>query len=1199
MLSPEAILTLQGFAYGIAQNLISSAIVEWKKLKDDRKAQENAAWLEKVEHSKPLENRVVQAVCEAFRNSRFTNEQLQLVLPLSSDPLFGSELAQQILADTCSEEVFTSIILRYSPSAEALGVNVSQFASSLLAAIQNAIANDPHLHRVKQLQFQANITERVAEVKAETAKTQDAIRETGQTIVGQIQELSALVRQKLLSDSTAEFEVLEKVYHARIEQARKLMEGSQPKTARRLLEELRSELSSSNPSRALLFRIATNIAGCAIQLDDQETAIREIDLAFQLDPENPKAITNASMATLLKGRAEDALALAERARALLPRDPVATANYIQALFALKREAEIDELLEREDWIPNDANCCFVIGTLLFNRSRFSDAEKFFRSGLKVDPNEPRLLTHLAHSLVRPVQAALLGEPVLDWKFPPDAKPRLNEAEGLLDKAIVAQTDSEDRCLFAFTHVLRADVRRMLGKEVEAIADCEVALHENRSDESPLPIKALAHLHSHQFDEAIATFEKITDADVKLRFLIPWATACNAAKQPDKAVSLVKPYWEAEPHNIEQIAMADQLLWAYSQSGNTVEAKKIIATLQSVWPKNPESLAATAHYRGQQGRTEEAIGLYSEALAYASGSRRDFIALELASIFYARNEFSKATELYASTADLTTDNELSRRYLVCLYNSGPHKEALKLAQDIRAGGEPLPVISQVEANILAEIGDLAGAQEIMERLCQFHPQLHAYRIAAAEFAMRRGRHADARRLLGQISYDEVKTSANILLRAAQLRAVLGMGDVLKYSYQARRADFASPQTHAAYVWLFVSREPIDDAELKKDVIDEDCAVLLKIGNERRAYAIISDSVLHSDRGEISPRQAREMQLIGRKKTDQFLFDKDVFGNEIKCEILEVQSKYVRAFQETLEKFPALFPKDKTLQGIEGPYEKFREGLFRQLDEQQDAFRKIASFYESRQATFEALASVLHCSPIELWGMLTGGRYCAFANFSGAPADAESEAKTASEAKSVLLDLTGILAFKQLGLLDRLPKRYRLFTTQPVFDAFAEAHAKAALSKPGMSVGKVGDSYIREETTAEQVEARKKFFECILQFLGENVTTLPVPSLLEKNEFTVDLRELLGPVSTASLLAARAEKLPLHSEDQMLRALGSNEWKIRGMSAQPVLHELVSKGFLSKDECIEATARLFFMNFSVVLIGADNLMWTFKKLEYRLT
>jgi len=72
----------QSFGYGFAQNLIASAVVEWKKLKDDKHAQESAAWLEKVEHSKPLENRIVETVSEALRNLNLTKAQFELVLPL-------------------------------------------------------------------------------------------------------------------------------------------------------------------------------------------------------------------------------------------------------------------------------------------------------------------------------------------------------------------------------------------------------------------------------------------------------------------------------------------------------------------------------------------------------------------------------------------------------------------------------------------------------------------------------------------------------------------------------------------------------------------------------------------------------------------------------------------------------------------------------------------------------------------------------------------------------------------------------------------------------------------------------------------------------------------------------------------------------------------------------------------------------------
>jgi hypothetical protein len=62
---------------------------------------------------------------------------------------------------------------------------------------------------------------------------------------------------------------------------------------------------------------------------------------------------------------------------------------------------------------------------------------------------------------------------------------------------------------------------------------------------------------------------------------------------------------------------------------------------------------------------------------------------------------------------------------------------------------------------------------------------------------------------------------------------------------------------------------------------------------------------------------------------------------------------------------------------------------------------------------------------------------------------------------------------------------------------------------------------------------------------------------------------------------------------------NEWQISGMSTQAVLRELTSKKILTKDECVAATAKLFFMNFRVVLIGADHLMWTLKRTMYLIT
>jgi hypothetical protein len=319
----------------------------------------------------------------------------------------------------------------------------------------------------------------------------------------------------------------------------------------------------------------------------------------------------------------------------------------------------------------------------------------------------------------------------------------------------------------------------------------------------------------------------------------------------------------------------------------------------------------------------------------------------------------------------------------------------------------------------------------------------------------------------------------------------------------------------------------------------------------------------------------------------------------CVVLDVQSKYVRAFQQTLEKFPTLFPADRTLQAIEGPYEKFRDGMFRQLDVQQEEIRKITAVYEARQITFESLAGILQCPPVELWGTLTGGGYCALASFSGAAEDAQTELNVASESEAILVELTALLTFAQLGLLEHLKRRYKLFTIQPVLDAVAEAYAKAAVSQPSLSIGKVGGTYFRQEISSEQLAEQKAFLDEILQFLRLHVTILPVPSLLEKDVITDDLRKFLGPISTAAIFAAREEKLALYSDDQVLRVLARNEWKIRGTSTQTVLHELASKNLLSKKECTVASARLFFLNYSVVLINADILLWVFEEVQYRMT
>lgn len=660
-------------------------------------------------------------------------------------------------------------------------------------------------------------------------QTRDVIRDTVNPITDELASIKAsltAMHSSLPDVSDSENSIEERIYHARIEEARNILEAGKPKTARERLEILRKEIEKKNPSKSLLYRIATNLGSCAIQLDDNETAIREVEFAYRLEPENPVAISNASTAALLQNKPELAMELAAKAREKAPRDSVAMSNYIHALFTLGKLAEISGLLESNEWIKKDVNCCFTIGYHLFETNRYEEAESHLRAAIASDPDvpEPRVLALLAHSLIRPAQLRYSGGPVLNWRFPPEFFARLREVVHLLSRAITLQQSSEDRRFLELAYLLRADARRMSGDDTGAIADCDAVLTEAPHDQTVYQIKALALLHLRQAGEATECFEKVTDATLRDKMLVPMATAYLAAGAEGKAIDLVTPHWKSDSNDPKQVQFASLLISAHGQRHETDTVENIIAQLRSKWPSQPDALCAIGRHRKRQGKLQEAIGLLSEALSCCTSENQDLTALELADLYYADNQFAKAADLYGSVADTTSANEITERYVVCLYNAGSLKEAFDLSVKIRNDGVPIPIISQVEAKVLIEMGDLPKAQSLLERLANLNPTIFEYRIEAAECAIRQGQSQRASEMLSVITVGALKGNSRLLMRVAQLRALLEMPEVIQFAYAARRSGFADPKMHGTYLQLFSSRKT-DSKEFTCDGVAVDCSVTI--------------------------------------------------------------------------------------------------------------------------------------------------------------------------------------------------------------------------------------------------------------------------------------------------------------------------------------------------------------------------------------
>lgn len=107
--------------------------------------------------------------------------------------------------------------------------------------------------------------------------------------------------------------------------------SSQPATALSLLQKIQKEFDGSVPDR-IRYRVMTNIAVCQLELGEEETAARGFIAAYDLAPDDPKAVANKASGLLLKGSWSDLRAFAESRLPEYPNSAVLAACYIHSLI---------------------------------------------------------------------------------------------------------------------------------------------------------------------------------------------------------------------------------------------------------------------------------------------------------------------------------------------------------------------------------------------------------------------------------------------------------------------------------------------------------------------------------------------------------------------------------------------------------------------------------------------------------------------------------------------------------------------------------------------------------------------------------------------------------------------------------------------------------------------------------------------------
>lgn len=1013
-----------------------------------------------------------------------------------------------------------------------------------------------------------------------------------------ISEITANVREALSdtiqpvgADSSPAIE--EKVFNARIDDAMKLLRQGKVQVARSMLLEMRAEEAAQNAPVNVHFRIAANLGCCALQLDDPLTARTELRTALSLKSNNHQVLSYASLSAMVLDEREEALDYSEGSCPPEENSPEIIANRIRVLHWAGKVDEIEKLLCDKPWVTEDSRCSFVLGLIRMNEAEYTEAESYLRISLRGNEENPHAHRLLAETMIIPLDDQMLKDVPLPWRVTPEVHDRVDEVERELTRSAELFEGFDNRARLHETLIQRAYIRGLLGKRDEAIEDCDRILADDKKNGEALRHKGQLLMLAGQTDHAIKVFEKIEDKDEQRRASLALAHAFSKKEQHEKVIDTLSEYWNPNERQRQQLVIAELLLEAHFRKGDKEAVRTILMSLEETWHDEPEALLVLARQRHREGKVDEAAEGMREALAQASTNGRDRITLELADLHFDEGNWGQAVELYESIVDQSEDNPVLRRYVVSLFNSGAYRPAFNLAQHLRSSGDAIPIISEIEARLLEQTGQLELARELYEQLSKLEPNKISHRLRVGSLYLRAGRAEESKRVIADIGFQEIQDDSYALLRVAFLRKFHSLDDFLPMAYRARRIDATNPDTHLGYLQIFLSRGAEVEAQLSPEAVAVDCFVRLENGKKTKTFLILKGEDIDPLKGEISSTDPRATQLLGLKQGDTVVF-KEGEPDATAYTIAEVKSKYVHAFQETLSNFSDWFFGNPALRAVDVSGNDF-SGVFSMLDRRAEHGREVMGLYAQRLLSMGAAARLFGKSLFELWGGFTTAERGVRVFVSvGNAEESTRESELVARSDAIVVEMTGLLTLGHLGLLPFLPRLFsRIIVAQSSLDELNEwIFELQATSKPSSIVWKEGDGYAYQEVTEEMYEHRLKFLERIRGFINLTAEIAPATAALDMSaEQLKRFEEVLGEGAIASILVAKEHGLPLYADDLGLRQVAASDWQVSGLWTQTILQRMRRCGLISAVEYYEGLRLMILSNYSFVSVDFPALWWMF--------
>ena len=941
----------------------------------------------------------------------------------------------------------------------------------------------------------------------------------------------------------------------------------------------------------LRFRLLTDLAVCALGEDKFDEASSLLNEAHRIQPENRTGIINASLAAELQQNPKRAADLAQRALTLDPRDPNAAANLISALWGMGESEQLEDFVASAEWVTEESASALALARVRVRQGRYDDATAVYRFLIDADPNDAHAHLGLSQCLISYAQ----GDHLL-VAYSNEALARLREAETRADRAIELLQPTQLKARSHDALVLRAGARALLGKVDEAMRDVDVVLGEAPEHPAATHHKGLLLLKKGLAREARRWIEGIQDPEVRSDLLLPLADACLESGDATAAIDLLRGSFKLDPPGSEDFGRAQSLLRAEAAAGTDDSVGPVIEVAIERFPNDPGLFALAAVRSSLRGDTEATESALIKAIDLADEPLRQALQAQLGRHYEGVERFADAAEQFSKACGDDATHPDAVPMLLSLSNSGQYRKALDLARKIREVVDPIPrVVVDLEAQILGYVGDVRAAVLHHHELCSREDSVPDDQVRLAWAQFRCGERDAALVTVLDIDVSELGHDSQALMKLAHLKRFLGATDYMYDAYLSRRYGLNDPDAHLGYFSLF----PGQDEEWEEPVVVEPgCSVRIKDEGEEQWWHILEDGEEPNGPRELSPDNGLAQRLLGRSVGDVVVLRQSL--GDVSYEITALQSKYVRAFQETAEEFSLRFPDNMSLSRVkmDSNFTQF----FQSMDLRHQHVSNAEGLYKSRQLSFASFCSLIGSSSLKVWPEYTAQSTTRLHFGTGSDQETSEAGELMGDADVIALDMVALLTVHRLGLAEHLRTRFsRITIPQYLFDEIQnDVYQMRTGPAPSGHAGKDEEGrYTRSEMTEDVWKESQALARSVLE-LADTFERIPSYTMLDADDPQATI-DVLTPAGAGAVYSGdeQSEVRPVLISDDLVQSIVARSLGLGAVNSQALLEELLRSDVITAVEYSSKIEELVLMNYWFVRIRAKDILRSLESNRYQTT